>query len=116
MIRQPANLDVLFRFASVASQTGDLEGAISALERMLLINANLPRVRLELGAFLLEVDLLLVEEERLAALAERRASHAEHAQVPRARLVHVLDRHHHVIDVIHLDGHSESVPERGEEG
>jgi len=49
MIRQPANLDVLFRFASVASQTGDLEGAISALERMLLINANLPRVRLELG-------------------------------------------------------------------
>jgi tetratricopeptide (TPR) repeat protein len=49
MLRQPANLDVLFRFASVASQTGDLEGAISALERMLLINANLPRVRLELG-------------------------------------------------------------------
>jgi tetratricopeptide (TPR) repeat protein len=49
MLRQPANLDVLFKFASVASQTGDLEGAISALERMLLINANLPRVRLELG-------------------------------------------------------------------
>ena len=49
MLRQPADLDVLFRFASVASQTGDLEGAISALERMLLINANLPRVRLELG-------------------------------------------------------------------
>jgi len=49
MLRQPANLDVLFRFASVASQTGDLEGAISALERMLLINASLPRVRLELG-------------------------------------------------------------------
>lgn len=49
MLRQPANLDVLFRFASVASQTGDIEGAISALERMLLINANLPRVRLELG-------------------------------------------------------------------
>jgi len=49
MLRQPANLDVLFRFAAVASQTGDIEGAISALERMLLINANLPRVRLELG-------------------------------------------------------------------
>ena len=49
MLRQPADLDVLFRFAAVASQTGDLEGAISALERMLLINPNLPRVRLELG-------------------------------------------------------------------
>jgi hypothetical protein len=49
MLKQPANLDVLFKFATVASQTGDLEGAISALERMLLINADLPRVRLELG-------------------------------------------------------------------
>lgn len=49
MLRQPANLDVLFKFASLASQTGDLEGAVSALERMLLINPDLPRVRLELG-------------------------------------------------------------------
>ena len=30
-------------------QTGNFEAAISALERMLLINPNLPRVRLELG-------------------------------------------------------------------
>ena len=50
MLRRPADLDVLFKFATLASQTGDLEGAISALERMLLINGNLPRVRLELGA------------------------------------------------------------------
>src|SRR6188508_2215009 len=48
-LRKPADLDVLFRFAMLASQTGDLEGAISALERMLLINPDLPRVRLELG-------------------------------------------------------------------
>jgi len=49
MLRQPANLDVLFKFASLANQIGDLEGAVSALERMLLIDSNLPRVRLELG-------------------------------------------------------------------
>ena len=48
-LNKPADLDVLFRFASLATQTGDLEGAISALERMLLINPDLPRVRLELG-------------------------------------------------------------------
>ena len=48
-LNKPADLDVLFRFAGLASQTGDLEGAISALERMLLINPDLPRVRLELG-------------------------------------------------------------------
>lgn len=49
MLRKPADLDILFRFATLATQTGDLEGAISALERMLLINPQLPRVRLELG-------------------------------------------------------------------
>ncbi len=49
MLRQPANLDVLFKFATIATRTGDVEGAISALERMLLVNPDLPRVRLELG-------------------------------------------------------------------
>jgi len=48
-IRQPANLDVLFRFSVVATRVGDLEGAVSALERMLIISPDLPRVRLELG-------------------------------------------------------------------
>lgn len=48
-MEHPADLDVLFRFATVASKSGDLEGAISALERILLINPDLPRVRLELG-------------------------------------------------------------------
>src|SRR4029077_10236706 len=48
-LNKPADLDVLFRFATLATQTGDLEGAISSLERMLLINPDLPRVRLELG-------------------------------------------------------------------
>ena len=49
MVRKPADLDALFTFATLASQNNDLEGAISALERMLLINPDLPRVRLELG-------------------------------------------------------------------
>lgn len=49
MLEQPANLDALFRFATLAAQVGDIEGAIGALERMLLINPDLPRVRLELG-------------------------------------------------------------------
>ena len=48
-MRAPADLDVLFRFAAVATEVGDLEGAVSALERMLLVNPDLPRVRLELG-------------------------------------------------------------------
>jgi len=56
MLAHPADLDVLFKFAALASQTGDLEGAISALERMLLINGDLPRVRLELGILYMRLN------------------------------------------------------------
>lgn len=49
MLRRPADLEVLFKFATIATKTGDYEGAISALERMLLVNPDLPRVRLELA-------------------------------------------------------------------
>ena len=48
-LRDPANLDALFRFASLAVESGDLEGAVSALERMLILNPDQPRVRIELG-------------------------------------------------------------------
>jgi Tetratricopeptide repeat len=50
MLRNPANLDVTFAYADVSARLGDYEAAVSALERMLLFNPNLPRVQLELGA------------------------------------------------------------------
>ncbi|MDP6069639.1 MAG: tetratricopeptide repeat protein, partial [Alphaproteobacteria bacterium] len=49
VFRDPGNLDKSFRFAELAIKIGNYEAAISALERMLLVNPNLPRVRLELG-------------------------------------------------------------------
>jgi hypothetical protein len=49
MLRNPANLDVTFKYADVAARQGDYEAAVSALERMLLFNPDLPRVQLELG-------------------------------------------------------------------
>ena len=49
MLKRPADLEVLFKFAAIATKAGDYEGAISALERMLLVNPDLPRVRLELA-------------------------------------------------------------------
>src|SRR4051812_31940339 len=48
-LREPANLDLSFRFAEAATRIGDYEAAIGALERMLFYNPNLPRVKLELG-------------------------------------------------------------------
>jgi hypothetical protein len=50
MLRDPANLDAAFAYADVSGRLGDYEAAVSALERMLLFNPNLPRVQLELGA------------------------------------------------------------------
>ncbi|MBM3490964.1 MAG: tetratricopeptide repeat protein [Alphaproteobacteria bacterium] len=49
ILADPANLDKTFRYAELAIQAQDFEAAISALERMLLFNPDLPRVRLELG-------------------------------------------------------------------
>lgn len=49
MFEDPANLDKAFAYARLAIQMLGFEGAISTLERMLIINADLPRVRMELG-------------------------------------------------------------------
>ncbi len=49
MLNKPGDLAVALKYANVANQAGDLEGAISTYEGMLLIDSNLPRVRLELG-------------------------------------------------------------------
>jgi len=49
ILKDPGNLDKSFRFTQLAIERGDFEAAISALERMLITNPNLPRVRLELG-------------------------------------------------------------------
>jgi tetratricopeptide (TPR) repeat protein len=49
ILRQPDNLDVAFAYADVSAKLGDNEAAVSALERMLFFNPNLPRVQLELG-------------------------------------------------------------------
>jgi tetratricopeptide (TPR) repeat protein len=50
MLRDPANLDLMFLYAQTAVQRGNYDAAIGTLSRMLLFNPNLPRVRLELGA------------------------------------------------------------------
>ena len=43
------NPELSFEFAEAAVAVGDVRGAIAALERILLINPNLPNIALELG-------------------------------------------------------------------
>jgi tetratricopeptide (TPR) repeat protein len=49
MIARPSDLDLAFEYATLSSQAGDYEGAISTLERMLIYAPNTPRLQLELG-------------------------------------------------------------------
>ena len=70
MLRNPANLDVTFAYADVSARLGDYEAAVSALDRMLLFNPDLPRVQLELGALYFRMgsyDLARDYFERAAA-------------------------------------------------
>ncbi len=48
-LQNPADPRTLLKFAELAVQVGDIEGAISALERLLLLDADQPDVKLELG-------------------------------------------------------------------
>ena len=49
MLQRPDNLDAAFEYAALSAQVGDLEAAISTLERMLIFAPGLPRLQLELG-------------------------------------------------------------------
>lgn len=55
MLREPANLDLMFEYAQLAVSVGNYDAALGTLSRMLLFNPNLPRVRLELGALYYQV-------------------------------------------------------------
>lgn len=48
-LRNPADPATLLRYADLSVKVGNLEGAISALERLLLIDGDQPKVKLELG-------------------------------------------------------------------
>ncbi len=49
MLADPSNLDLAFQYAALSEQVGDLEAAISTLERMLVFAPGLPRLQFELG-------------------------------------------------------------------
>jgi len=49
MLADPSNLDLAFEYAALSEQVGDLEAAVSTLERMLVFAPGLPRLQFELG-------------------------------------------------------------------
>jgi hypothetical protein len=49
LLHDPTNVQLTYRFAELAVQVGNFESAITALERMLLFNPNLPQIKIELA-------------------------------------------------------------------
>ena len=70
MLGDPASLDKTFRYAELAIQVQDFEAAISALERMLLFNPDLPRVRLELGVLYFRLGSFAIARAYLTRAVE----------------------------------------------
>lgn len=70
-LRKPADPATLVGFAEIAVKVGDLEGAISALDRLLLIDGDQPDLKLELGVLYFRLGSF---EAARSYLEEARAS------------------------------------------
>ncbi|XSG82371.1 MAG: hypothetical protein ACPW61_00905 [Methyloligella sp. ZOD6] len=49
MMARPNDLDLAFEYVKLSKMVGDLEGAVSTLERMLIYQPDTPQIQLELG-------------------------------------------------------------------
>jgi len=49
LLKDPKNVDLTFRYAEAAVKAGNIEAAISSLERLLLLDRNFPGVKIELA-------------------------------------------------------------------
>jgi tetratricopeptide (TPR) repeat protein len=56
MLQDPSNIDVTMRYANLAIKLEDYEAAIPALERILLFNPDLPKVKQQLGVLYYKLD------------------------------------------------------------
>lgn len=70
VLADPDNLDLNFRYAKVQIARGDFVGASATLERLLMLKADLPRVRLFYALVLFHLDNLEDAQRELAQLQE----------------------------------------------
>ncbi|SLN12569.1 tetratricopeptide repeat protein [Oceanibacterium hippocampi] len=70
MLADPADLEKAFAHARAAIAVDDFEGAIGTLERMLLLNPDLPQVRLELGVLYFRLGSYVAAKGYLLEIAE----------------------------------------------
>jgi tetratricopeptide (TPR) repeat protein len=79
MYAHPGDVDATLKYSSLAVELEDYEAAVSPLERILMMNPNLPEIRLEVGVlyFLMnsfdtaKMHLELVREDATATDAQK---------------------------------------------
>jgi uncharacterized protein HemY len=76
-LRKPVDPPTLVRYAEAAVKIGDLEGAISALERLLLVDGDHPEVQLELGVLYFRLGSMEAAKTYLEAVRDSRRATAE---------------------------------------
>jgi len=90
MFDDPTNVDVTFRFAALATKLGDYEAAIGALERILLFNPRLARVKLQLGSLYFKLGAYKMARSYFEQA--RAAGGSSDVQAEAERFVAELDR------------------------
>jgi tetratricopeptide (TPR) repeat protein len=70
LLADPANVDLNLRYAMAAQQNGNLEGAVSALERLLALKPEFANVRLKLGQLYAQLGSYAMARAYLDPIAE----------------------------------------------
>lgn len=83
MLKHPTNMKVALQYAELSTEVGDLEGAISTLDRLVLFAPTLPRLKFDLGSLYfrlgsfqqakIEFQLLVNSNARISNSLKRKA-------------------------------------------
>lgn len=74
MFNDPSNLDLMFAYALTSIKLKDYEAAISTLDRMLIFNPNMPRVRLELAGSYFRIGSYPIARHYFAQVIENEST------------------------------------------
>ena len=70
LLKDPKNVDLTFRYAQAAIKAGNIEGGISSLERLLLLDRNFPGVKIQLAELYAQIHSYDVAKTYLAQARE----------------------------------------------
>jgi predicted Zn-dependent protease len=83
VLKDPDNIDLNFRYAKAQVARGNVRGAASTLERILLVTPDLPQVRLMYAIVLYRLDNIDEAEREFNALKELKMAGSLEAEIDR---------------------------------